>query len=118
MAYARHELDEHLKAGHIGEIEFDDNAIDPCCHRQMASPAAPVSASRTTYSTQGGPLDDKTLTALSTMLALFQVQLNALMLLVDRYVVGLPRSDQDAIVNETTRRPVVNPVVLVIREAK
>ena len=39
------------------------------------------------------------------MLALFQVQLNALMLLVDRYVVGLPRSDQDAIVNETTRDP-------------
>jgi len=31
-------------------------------------------------------MDDKTLTALSTTLALFQIQLNALMLLVDRYV--------------------------------
>ena len=31
-------------------------------------------------------MDDKTLTALSTTLALFQIQLNALMLLVDQHI--------------------------------
>ena len=35
---------------------------------------------------QGEPVDDKTLNALSTMRALFQIQLNALMLLVDLHV--------------------------------
>ena len=33
---------------------------------------------------EAGAVDDKTLNALSTTLALFQIQLNALMLLVDR----------------------------------
>jgi hypothetical protein len=46
-------------------------------------------------------MDDKTLTALSTTLALFQIQLNALMLLVDRYVqAGTVREDFQRLVSE------------------
>ena len=45
--------------------------------------------------------DDKTLTALSTTLALFQIQLNALMLLVDRHVAaGTVREDFQRLVSE------------------
>jgi hypothetical protein len=46
-------------------------------------------------------MDDKTLTALSTTLALFQIQLNALMLLVDRYApAGTVRDDFQRLVSE------------------
>jgi hypothetical protein len=46
-------------------------------------------------------MDDKTLTALSTTLALFQIQLNALMLLVDRHVAaGTVREDFKRLVGE------------------
>ena len=46
-------------------------------------------------------MDDKTLTALSTTLALFQIQLNALMLLVDRHVAaGTVRQDFQQLVSE------------------
>ena len=46
-------------------------------------------------------MDDKTLTALSTTLALFQIQLNALMLLVDRHVAaGTVREDFQRLVGE------------------
>jgi hypothetical protein len=46
-------------------------------------------------------MDDKTLTALSTTLALFQIQLNALMLLVDRHVAaGTVRGDFQQLVSE------------------
>ena len=46
-------------------------------------------------------MDDKTLTGLSTTLALFQVQLNALMLLVDRYgPAGRVREDFQRLVSE------------------
>ena len=46
-------------------------------------------------------MDDKTLTALSTTLALFQIQLNALMLLVDRHVAaGTVREDFQRLVSE------------------
>jgi len=46
-------------------------------------------------------MDDKTLNALSTTLALFQIQLNALMLLVDRHVTaGTVREDFQRLVNE------------------
>ena len=45
-------------------------------------------------------MDDKTLTALSTTLALFQIQLNALMLLVDRHVAaGTVREDFQRLVS-------------------
>ena len=48
----------------------------------------------------GGPTNDKTLTARSTTLALFQIQLNALMLLVDRYVqAGTVREDFQRLVS-------------------
>lgn len=46
-------------------------------------------------------MDDKTLNALSTTLALFQIQLNALMLLVDRHVAaGTVRDDFQRLVSE------------------
>jgi len=46
-------------------------------------------------------MDDKTLTALSTTLTLFQIQLNALMLLVERYVeAGTVREDFQRLVSE------------------
>ena len=46
-------------------------------------------------------MDDKTLNALSTTLALFQIQLNALMLLVDRHVTaGTVREDFQRLVSE------------------
>jgi len=46
-------------------------------------------------------MDDKTLTALSTTLALFQIQLNALMLLVERYVqTGTVREDFQRLISE------------------
>jgi hypothetical protein len=46
-------------------------------------------------------MDDKTLTAHSTTLALFQIQLNALMLLVDRHVAaGTVRADFQQLVSE------------------
>ena len=46
-------------------------------------------------------MDDKTLNALSTTLALFQIQLNALMLLVDRHVAaGTVRDDFQRLVSD------------------
>jgi hypothetical protein len=46
-------------------------------------------------------MDDKTLNALSTTLALFQIQVNALMLLVDRHVTaGTVREDFQRLVSE------------------
>lgn len=46
-------------------------------------------------------MDDKTLTALCTTLALFQIQLNALMLLIDRHVeAGTVREDFQRLVSE------------------
>jgi hypothetical protein len=46
-------------------------------------------------------MDDKNLTAVSTTLALFQIQLNALMLLVDRHVAaGTVREDFQRLVSE------------------
>jgi hypothetical protein len=46
-------------------------------------------------------MDDKTLNALSTTLALFPIQLNALMLLVDRHVTaGTVREDFQRLVSE------------------
>jgi hypothetical protein len=49
----------------------------------------------------GGPIDDKTPTALSTTLTLFQIQLNPLMLLVDRHVTsGTVREDFQRLVGE------------------
>ena len=50
-------------------------------------------------------MDDKILTALSTTLALFQIQLSALMLLVDRHVAaGTVRGDFQQLVNEGSRQ--------------
>ena len=50
-------------------------------------------------------MDDKTLTALSTTLALFQIQLNALMLLIDRHVApGTVRQDFQQLVSEGVQR--------------
>jgi hypothetical protein len=46
-------------------------------------------------------MDDKTLTAVSTTLALFQIQLNALLLLLDRHVpTGSVREDFQRLVSE------------------
>ncbi|HET9845798.1 MAG TPA: hypothetical protein VFQ02_08585 [Nitrospira sp.] len=46
-------------------------------------------------------MDDKTLTAFCTTLALFQIQLNALMLLIDRHVeAGTVREDFQRLVSE------------------
>ena len=52
---------------------------------------------RGTLQMKGGPMDDKTLNALPTTLALFQIRRNALMLLVDRHVsAGAVRDDHEA----------------------
>ena len=46
-------------------------------------------------------MDEKTLTAVSTSLALFQIQINALLLLVDRQTAnGTIREDFQRLVNE------------------
>ena len=46
-------------------------------------------------------MDDKTLTALSTTLALFHIQLNALMLFVDRHLAaGTVRDDFQQLLSE------------------
>ena len=46
-------------------------------------------------------MDEKTLTAVSTTLALFQIQLNAVLLLLERHVATTPiREDFQRLVNE------------------
>jgi hypothetical protein len=42
----------------------------------------------------GGPMDEKTITAVSTSLALMQIQVNALLLLLERHTPGVPIKEE------------------------
>jgi hypothetical protein len=45
-------------------------------------------------STEGGRMDEKTITAVSTSLALMQIQVNALLLLLERHTPGVPMKEE------------------------
>lgn len=46
-------------------------------------------------------MDDKTITAVSTSLALMQIQVNALLLLLERHIPGVPiKEDFQRLINE------------------
>lgn len=82
-----------------------------CSHNRLVS-SLPFQISVTfNHFLSGGlsNIDDKTLTALSTTLALFHMQLNALMLLVDRHVAaGTVREDFQRLVSEGFEKGLFN----------